>query len=136
MTVSEVIGMPVPIEYEDLHDKAVVWVFTKSDRKGDPRVSSPIEVSVRWEEGNFEIPDAEGNRIQIDVTLATTRQLRVGSLMWEGSLVDLSTEYPTNIPTKDIYEVVLRNRAKDTKGMFTRWEFGLRRYKDKLPSTG
>lgn len=126
--------MPPPIEYADLTERAVLWTFARHNRKGDQQIAAPVQVCVRWEEGNFETADAEGNIIRVDVVLACDRQIAVNSLMWEGSLKQLKAQYgPTLTPTRDIYEVVTRNRGKSLQGEFTRYEFGLRRYKDALP---
>lgn len=124
-----------PLERKDLTDKAVLWEVSRYDGDGFPLVLAPVEISVRWEEAQVEMLDPEGQLVKVDVVAATTLNIPNGSMLWEGSLEDLETQYGSGLtPTRDIYELVTRNRGKDLKGRITRYEFGLRRYKDTLPS--
>lgn len=126
--------MPVPLEYMDLTDTAVYWGVASHNREGFPQLEDPVALSVRWEEDKKEIIDSNGERIQTDVTIATTQLLDMNSIMWEGSLADLADIVGTSyIPQSDLYEVVVRWRAKDLLGKVTRYEYGLRRYSDSLP---
>lgn len=130
-----------PLERMDLTEYAVMWEASRYGRDGFQVVLSPVQLRVRWEETNFDRMDANGHMITIDVVIASTQNIPIGSLMWEGKLADLSgmdtdEEVGTGslIPDQDLYEVVFRVRAKDLKGRITRYEFGLKRYKDTLPS--
>lgn len=126
-----------PVEQTDMVDKAMMWEFVRTDRKGMPIVSSPEEIVCRWEEGQYEMKDAEGQVLVVDVVMASIQNIKVGSLLWEGSEDDLEELVGTSlIPTDAIYEIVLRNRAKDLKGGVTRYEFGLRRFKDRTITIG
>lgn len=129
-----------PIERTDLRDRAVMWGYIRSGRDGDPLVARPLEIACRWEEGNIELPDESGSRIMVDVILAAKQSIPVNSIMWEGKLlVDDTflapdgTTYPALGPTIFLYEVVIRWRSPDLKKRAVRYEYGLRRYKDKLP---
>lgn len=119
-----------PLEHMDMRDPAVLWTMSRHDRDGFPLVNSPTEICCRWEEKNLEMTDADGNRIVVDAVLAVGRNLVMGSLLWAGKLCDLPD---SGEPPRDLYEVVLRDRGSDLKGRVTRYEFGLKRYKDKLP---
>ncbi len=126
--------MPPPLEYMDLTDRALMWEVSRVDRHGMPLLSALVELPVRWEEGQVERMDAEGQLIVVDVTLATDQNIPIGSLMWEGSEEDLEDEVgTTGIPESDIYEVITKMRGKSLKGEYTRYEFGLKRFKDTLP---
>ncbi len=120
-----------PLEYMDFHSNLVLWSYISTDRQGDPTVAPPIQLPCRWEEGQLEIPsDPKGNFITVDSVIATIQDLVINSIVWEGKLTDLPT--PT-INLVYLYEVVVKTRAFDLKGRWNRYEFGLRRYKDKLP---
>lgn len=122
-----------PLEHMDMTSKAVLWTFVRHDRDGFPLVEEPVQLCCRWEEINKEMVDADGNRIAVDVVLAVPQQIVMGSLMWEGKLTSLPTVDSIRTPPRDLYEVVGRDRGKELKGRVVRYEFGLRRYKDKLP---
>lgn len=126
--------MPIPLEYMDLTEKMVYWAVVAHDREGFPLLSSPVELSVRWEEFQREMLSPTGERMSVDVTIATTQNLVMNSLVWEGSLEDLADIVGTSyIPESGIYEVVNKARAKSLQGEVTRYEFGISRYKDTLP---
>lgn len=119
-----------PLEHMGMVNNAVLWTVLRHDRDGFPLVTTPVEVCCRWEEKNIEMVDPDGNRILVDVILAVPQQIAVNSLMWEGKECDLPE---SGIPTTDLYEVVARDRGDSLTGRVRRWEFGLKRYKDRLP---
>lgn len=121
--------MPLPMEHSDMVNHAVLWSFARNDRDGFPRVEQPVDTCCRWEEKNIEMVDPEGNKIQVDVILAVPHQIVMNSLLWEGRLCDLPE---SGVPTRDVYEVVARDRGDDLKGRVRRWEFGLKRFKDRI----
>lgn len=113
-----------------MRDPAVLWTLNRHDRDGFPLLNPPVQICTRWEEKNLEMTDEEGNRIVVDVVLAANRQIAVGSLLWAGEECDLPE---SGDPGVDLYEVLLRDRGNDLNGRITRYEFGLKRYKDTLP---
>jgi hypothetical protein len=117
-----------PLEICDLTDTAILWAFAGTNREGDPLVSPPVAIPVRWEEAQDEIADKEGTRWKVDVQLATNQDIPLGSILWYGPLSAASPP-----PTFDLYECVYRIHAKDLKGRVERYEFALKRYKDTLP---
>lgn len=124
------------LEKKDLKGYAILWESTGNHTAdGFPIVAQPVQIRVRWEEGNFEMIDPDGNQVRVDVILAAAQQIPLNSMLWEGSEEDLEEEGTGTglTPLSDIYEVVTRSRASDLKGRHTRYEFGLRRYKDTLP---
>lgn len=128
--------MPPPLEQMDLHDKAILWRWLRNDKHGNPVLAAAIEVNTRWEEGALEALDPKGEPILIDVQMAADRRIPSGSLMWEGSAVDLTNEPGTgSVPQGDIYEVMFRIRAKSLRGEFMRFEYALKRYNNALPNT-
>lgn len=123
-----------PLEHQHMTTTAVLWSMVRHDRDGFPLVSAPEQIRVRWEEADAEMVDDEGNRIRVDVVLTAPRQLVTGSLLWEGELASLPLVDGVRTPPRDLYEVISRVRGKDLKGRLLRYEFGLRRYKDRLPT--
>lgn len=130
-----------PVERMDMKDRAVLWGYIRSGRDGEPLIDRPVEILCRWEEGQIEIPNPDGSFLTVDIVLATKQDFPLNSILWEGQLVyddtflsPDGTTYPASGPTLKLYEAVTRTRAKDIKGRGLRYEFGLRRYKDKLPT--
>ena len=122
-----------PLEYMDMRDPAVLWTLARHDRDGFPVVNAPVDVCTRWEEKNIEMTDEQGNRVVVDVVLATNRDIPINSLMWSGKVCDLPD---SGDPGRDVYEVILRDRGKDLLGRVTRYEYGLKRYKDRIRLMG
>lgn len=121
-----------PLETACLKQKAVLWMADadKFDTYGEHKVTaSKVELKVRWEEGNTEAIDPQGNVISVDAKVVVDRQIRIGSIMWEGCLKDVAAT------PVDLYEVVTRNSVPDLKNRHTRRVVGLRRYSNELPAT-
>lgn len=123
-----------PLEQMDMHDYAILWAFVRTNRTGMPFVASPVEIRCRWEEGQFELKDSEGQQLVLDVIMTTTRDIALGSILWEGSEDSLEDLVGTSLtPTSGIFECVIRGVARDLKGRVNRHEFGLKRFKDRFP---
>ena len=118
-----------PIERAWMRNSAVLWTLVTHDGDGYPRVSSPTAIRCKWEETNAEMVDPTGNRVSVDVKLAVPTQIVMGSLLWEGTLAALGESLT---PEDGIYEVVMRVRSGNLKASNTRYEFGLKRYRDKI----
>lgn len=126
-------------ETMDLTEKALLWETTGGlDQYGQYAyefLDSPVQRCVRWVEKRSLASDANGNPLSLDATVIMDREVAVGSLMWRGSLTDLPGT-GTAAPETDLMIVVLRSRTKDIKGRYTRWSYGLTRFKDTLPTEG
>lgn len=124
-----------PLEHMDIREKAVLWEFVRMDRNAMPIVLAPVEISVRWEKEQRDALDKNGQQIVTGVTICSSRDIKLESIIWEGSLEDLAEEAngTAYVPTSDIYQVMTRIRAKDILQRVTRYEFGIKRFKDRLP---
>lgn len=118
-----------PLEHMDLREYAVLWEIARYDGNGQPLLVAPVEIRVRWEEGQTDMLDDMGQQIKVDGVLAVARDIVMDSLVWEGNLSDLNGSPP---PT-NLYQVQFRVRAKDLKQRVTRYEFALKRFRDSLP---
>ena len=128
--------MPVPLEYMDMTSLAMLWENSgASDREGNPTVIAPVEITCRWEEDQRESYDKNGNLVTTDVTICTTRNILIGSIIWEGGLTDLAAQDVGSamLPVSDIYQVLFRSRAKSIGGEVVRYEFSIKRYMDIVP---
>ena len=112
--------------------KAVYWApLTTSTSTGRKKVSSSkVQIDVRWEAGQQEALDGQGETIRLDAAVKVYQDVAIGGLMWLGALTALPTT-PTNL-----YEVIMFDKIPNTKGtVYERWA-GLQRYSDTLPPTG
>lgn len=127
--------MPLPLETMDRTQKAVLWAkSTTVDDYGQPTVSSPVEITVRWNTQQADALDSQGRPITLDASVVVDREIEIGSQMWEGELADwLGTG--SGGTDSEVMEVVTYSEAKDLKGRYTRREVGLKRFRD-APATG
>lgn len=82
--------------------------------------------------------NTQGNDVQIDATVVSAQDIPEGSLLWLGSLTDISgTGTGTDTtPDNNIMEVVSFDVTKDLKNRHTRREAMLARYKANSIVTG
>ena len=125
-----------PIETAWRYQKAVLWpALTRrgralTDKNGVVRVdlSAPVELSVRWEWGYREILDANGNTVAVNATVVVDRDVVVGSRMWQGELEDW-VGTGSGGDAEEVLMVAVVDKAEDIKGIHTRRELGLVRYR-------
>ena len=120
------------LETDCLFNKAVLWMADANvfDGYGEHKVTaSKVQLSVRWEERNTEAIDPNGNTIAVDALVVVDRAITIGSIMWQGCIIDVAAT-PVNL-----YEVVTRNDVPDIKNRNTRRVVGLKRYSNELPAT-
>jgi hypothetical protein len=118
--------MPAP-EVRNLTGYAVLWARSAIGGYGQFKVSSPIEIRVRWEDVRQESNDPQNTVESSPVTAFVAQVIEVGSLMWYGRLADLP-DSPT-----DLYKVTAYNGTPDIKGRVSSHVVTLTRYGDSLP---
>ncbi len=133
-----------PLEHMDLTTKALYWAKVSVSRHGQAKVDpdSRVEIKTRWVHKRRDVLRPDGSTMRIDVTIATNVDIPLGSIVWEGSLLDLDgnttgtgTGTSTEVPHTDLMQVVSASRATDLKGRVTRYEYGLMRYGNNIPLT-
>ena len=122
------------IESSCRFQKAVWWAMTGTayDNYGEPLVSDPVEIDVRWENVRKDILDPQGNTVEVDAVVVVDRDMSVGDILWLGTLYDLPGTSET--PTLDIREVVSFSSIPDLKGRYYRRVVMLKRLSDELPT--
>lgn len=130
-----------PLETMDRNQTAVLWE-RRSGRAGvtkfgAPVVSGPVEIRVRWNVTRRQSVDAQGNKVQLVADVVTNRPVPLGSVMWLGSFEDWPTTGTgtDDFPGEDLHEVTTDDTTVDLKGRHTRYEFGLARYTNEVPTT-
>ena len=120
------------LESLDRKQKAAYWeAYTAAnqlDNYGQRNVKSPVELKVRWVEGQREMLDAQGNSIAVDATAVVDRVIPLGSILWLGALADVPN------PITQLHEVISRENTPDIKGRNMRRTVGLKRFRDALPT--
>ena len=110
-----------------MKQRAVLWPFTGYDYNGDPIVSSPIEIKVRWETGLAESIDANAAPIAATASVVVDRKIAAGSVLRLGRFVELPAE-PDNLQEVVNYETAPSQDNQETLHFVT-----LRKYSNKLP---
>ena len=116
------------IEIRGLNDYAVLWAASTVDQYGRFKVSSPVEIQVRWEDATQESGGAEDTVEAWPVTVYLNQAVTVGSIMWHGRMRDLP-----DVPT-DLHKVSGINTVSDIKGRKYQRTATLTRYTDTLPT--
>lgn len=116
------------LEVSDLKQKAVLWANNGLDDYGQPKVSAPVEINVRWvwsKELN-ETPTESGEVIVGEV--AVDRVIEAESILWLGTLASLPA-------TKtDLCKVVGYRETPDVKGRNPRRSVTIVKFNDTLPA--
>ena len=116
------------LETSSLHQTAVLWELSSYDSKGEPTVSAPEEISVRWEYvsalilSDVDAPVPRNGEVWLDQAVTP------GSILWKGCLEDLPD------PATDLYEVIQYDEVPDVKGRFVERIATVRRYRNSLPT--
>lgn len=129
-----------PIEYEGLHDKAMVWRKVGVDDYGQPRhESTPEEISVRWVNRKHHEGSPFGQSIKLDATVYVDQEIPIDSLMWEGTEEEWEDNYygtgsgsATDVEFKsdqNLFIVKSEKKTPDVKCIEVRRELGLVRFR-------
>lgn len=120
--------MSTSIEIFDCVDYMVLWEADGIDAYGVVKVLDPVEIRGRWNDSPKDANDAQGNKVSIIVRISALRDIPMESVLWHGKLVDLPIE-----PT-DLCQVKSIDGGLDVHGLAERFEFGLTRFMDKVPT--
>lgn len=130
-----------PLEILDCRQDAVLWPVAGKGADGLPYVTATAceEIKVRWTQQLRTGTDARGNNVTTTVTIAAVRKVNgeaariaLGSLVWLGTLDEIPGT--SNAPTSDLWEVVTESYALDVRGRNKRFEYGLMRHHNRLPT--
>jgi hypothetical protein len=117
-----------PIETFHRHQAAVLWAANGTDTNGEPRVDSPVEIQVRWQNRRLESRGPETTSVSHDAVAVVAQDVVVGSIMWLGELADLPS------PTSNLFRVVEFQSVPDLKNVFTRRLVLLSKHGNSLPT--
>jgi len=102
--------------------KAVYWALRSAetggadwDDYGHPQYTAPVEIDCRWEEKSVEFIDPDGTQLISRAVVYVDRDMRVGEMLWLGTLIDVPTpdDPPANTGAGEIrqYEKLPTLRA-------------------------
>lgn len=119
--------MPAP-EQSHQYQPAVLWPFAGYDGYGNPKVGSPYEIRVRWNDVQSRVLAPDGTTISVDATAVVNRKILVGSRMWLGELDDLpGTAF---LPESGWVEVKAYNESPDIRNRASNKTVGLMKFRD------
>lgn len=108
--------------------KAVYWAFSDFGTDGEPNVSIPVELDVRWEHGLSQEINPNTTPVAVDATVWVDRSIAVHSVMYKGSLEDLPDT------PDEIWEVVGYAEIPDVSGRRPERAVFVRKFADSLPT--
>jgi hypothetical protein len=118
-----------PLETMDRHQHATYWAKAGNDGYGEPTISAGVEIVVRWVTKRREAINTDGVPIALDATVITNRRIEPGSILWLGRLADFVDDGDNELMIAATYD-----EASDLKNRHTRYEIGLQRFRDTLPT--
>lgn len=125
-----------PLESMDRHEKAVLWARVGTSPTGGAVVSAtPVELDVRFDDAQTEMLDAHGNNVGLDGAIVTDRIIPNGSILWKGSLDDITGTGSASYPTSGLLEVKMTTSIKDIKGRNVYYTAGFLKYNDIIPTS-
>lgn len=119
--------MPAP-ETSDLYQKAVLWEREGYGDDGQPTLGEPEELDVRWLKKSAQMRDKDGNLIGVDVTVRAAQEIKLGSVMVEGTLENWQ-DVGSGGGESELMEVVATSIVPDLKARETSYRYGLKLYK-------
>ena len=117
-----------PIEVQGRTQKAVLWERSDYDDYGKYTVKTPVELVVRWEDGQRQSSGAQDSVIAITGKVYVDRLIPIGSIFWKGALKDIPAS-PTNLK-----EVIDLQEVPDLKGRNTQRIAIVETYNNQLPT--
>lgn len=124
------------IETLDREQYAVLWLFVGVDLYDEEQFGLPSLVRVRWIQRQSKVTDKQGNTTQLDGKVITNQTIPLRSAMWLGASANAIREYSAvqNAGSNDrqVMRVETADYTPDIKNRNTRYELGLKRYKDAL----
>lgn len=117
------------------YQDAVVWPLKAYDGNGGPILDVAVPCRVRWKWGYSEMLDAKGNTVVVDALVAVNLDVPVDSVIWKGSINDLTGTAGPNLQTVEgLCQVKGFKHTSDTRGRFKRRTVGVVRFRGPLPS--
>lgn len=123
------------IETMEMDQVAVLWPAMGTDRYGQVKVGSPVEIAVRWEWTQTETVSPDGQAIVSEANVVVDRDVAEGSCLWEGSLEDWHTTGSLAEGNR-LQQVIAFRRTPDLRNKSIRRVAMTHRYKDTLPDLG
>ncbi len=117
-----------PLETSSRRQQAVLWTANGTDNYGELKVDASIQIEVRWETGQKEALDPQGNTVALDSTVIVDRVIPIGSIMWLGEKKDLAD------PPVGLRQVIDYSEVPDVKGREFRRVVSLMKHSDELPA--
>ena len=123
------------LETYDRWQTAVYWAWAGTSAvDGDPQVSAPVDLQVRWGERQGVMKNAQGVDVATDAQIVVGQDVVENSIMWLGGLA-MWRGTGSDADTDDtlLMKVVAFNKTPDIKGRMYYRTAGLVWFRDALP---
>ncbi len=124
------------IEVDGLTEKAVLLPKTGVDAYSEVMCSEAVEIDVKWtylyltKGQTTTVRNARGQEVSISALVVVDQKVKVGSLIWKGSLLDWLGSGSADDRESELMEVLTYNETKDFSGMETRRTLACGFYRD------
>jgi len=88
---------------------------------------------VQWDDSYTEGRDAKGNKVQADGTIFYNQAITIGSVVWFGTVAQMTAQQLEADTAIQLFEVVFVNITPDLKGRNFCYEYGIKRFTDHIP---
>lgn len=126
-----------PLETAFRRQTAVLWEWLRVDAYNEPVRSAPVEIECRWKWATTMQAGPQGTPISVDATVVVAQDVPIGSLMFEGDLVEWLGHSGTGSGSAGdgtaLMEVVTASFTPDLKNRNVRRTLGLRYFRDTVP---
>ena len=129
--------MPPPETFER-NQTALYFAFQSPNEYNEPRVSSPVELAVRWEYKQSSMLSPTGNPVAVDAQVVVAEDVALNSLMWLGGEAEWyggepGTSSGSAGEATELMQIVAFDYIVDLKGREVRRTLGLVFFRDKMP---
>lgn len=119
-------------EQRDRYQVALLWAATGAfDDFAVPVVAAPVEIRVRWVDGQSESLDPDGQTVSLDGTAVVNQFVPIGSRMWLGTLDQWYAAPGSGGDDDQVREVKTYNGVPDIKVRNLRYKLGLMKWRSK-----
>lgn len=121
-----------PLEEMDRHDDAVYYRYLGEDRYGRPRLTSPVDLKVRWIDGKADMLDPMGNLVAVEAVVVLDRVVYPGDIFRKGTIA-LGVGTGTALDDDDVMMVRIYNGVPSLCGRYDYRSAGLVKYGSRVP---
>jgi hypothetical protein len=116
-----------------MNDTVTLWLSSGvTDDEGRRIVGAPSEIRCRFEQGEGEFIDDDGETVGYDAVAAVAQSVPIGSIMRQGTIAEYQADKLAGVSPLGLHEVVKFRSAGDITGQYRQTELVLKRFSDTI----